>query len=116
MACYLAPEKPCLSSVISEVYFHRIHSASALPQVPPDRRTSRFGDDYQREFCAHLGRHAEINPDHRFCWIGDEEQWPNVVQEKLFLNNRIDFIHCDSERGEKSFLLLRDDRFADLQI
>lgn len=104
MACYLAPEKPLLSSVISENYFQRVFSVSSTTKTSIDRETLRFADDYQHEFCFHLGQHAEINPDHRFCWIGDESRWSSIVQEKLFLNKKIDFIHCDSERSENVFI------------
>lgn len=103
MACYLAPEKPCLSSSISEAYFQRIHFYSALPSILPDRRHSRFGTDYEKELCFHLGQHAEINPDHRLCLIGEEDQWASIVQEKLFLNKKIDFLHSQSDRGTTEF-------------
>lgn len=97
MACYLAPEKPRLSSVISETFFNRTSFRRSLNK---DQSThSRFGNDYDRQLCFHLAKCADIDCDHSVCLIADEKQWFSTFKDRLFLNKDIVFIDAQESSG-----------------
>ena len=95
MACYLAPEKPCHSSSISEDYFRRL----AFPRISLNSQHCRFSEQYEGDLCFCLATHAEINCTDRLCVIADESQWASIIQDRLFLNQSVRFLGCHLHPG-----------------
>ena len=104
MTSFLAPESPRPFSVAAERYFQQINLTTGLPVINHERtystHKSRFGEQYEREFCFYLAKHAEVNCNDRICLIGEESDWAAIVQERLFLIKPVHFIDCKLHHGE----------------
>ena len=100
MSCYMAPESPRPSSVTSEFYFRQSEFINGLSKINDDTRRCLFDDEYEKELCFCLGKHAEVNSDDRLCLVGDEAKWTDIIQERLFLNKNVYFIDCSLQKGE----------------
>jgi hypothetical protein len=99
MTSHLAPESPRPLSVITEYYFRNLNFLTKLPAINEDETKCPFGEQYERELCYYLAKHAEVNCNDRLCLIGEESQWTSVIQECLFLNKSVDFIDCNLPQG-----------------
>lgn len=104
MTSFLAPESPRPFSVAAERYFQQINLATGLSVINHERTYSmskcRFGEQYEREFCFYLAKHAEVNCSDRLCLVGEESEWATIVQERLFLIKPVHFIDCKLHQGE----------------
>ncbi|CAF1059732.1 unnamed protein product [Rotaria sordida] len=98
MTSYLAPESPRPFSIAAERYFQKINFRIGLPILNNERtlRISKcqFGEQYEREFCFYLAKHAEVNCSDRLCIVGEESEWALIIQERLFLIKPVHFIDC----------------------
>lgn len=99
MACYLAPESPRPSSVISENYFQEVKFLKQLPVINKEKAKCLFGKEYEHELCYYLAKHTEANCTDQICLIGEESFWTNIIQEKLFINKPIFFIDCNLKQS-----------------
>ncbi|CAF3663704.1 unnamed protein product [Rotaria socialis] len=103
MTSYLAPESPRPFSIAAEHYFQTLNFRTGLPIVTNERifRVSKcpFGEQYEREFCFYLAKHAEVNCNDRICLVGEESDWALIVQERLFLIKPVHFIDCKLHQG-----------------
>ena len=104
MTSFLAPESPRPYSVAAERYFQRINLSTGLPFINTERTCPvskcRFGEQYEREFCFYLAKHAEVNCNDRLCVIGEESEWALIIQERLFLIKPVHFIDCKLHQGK----------------
>jgi hypothetical protein len=103
MTSYLAPESPRPFSVAAERYFQQINLLTGLPMINNERiypvSKCRFGEQYEREFCFYLAKHAEVNCSDRLCLVGEESEWASIVQERLFLIKPVHYIDCKLHQG-----------------
>ncbi|CAF3334600.1 unnamed protein product [Rotaria sp. Silwood1] len=108
MTSYLAPESPRPFSIAAERYFQKINFRVGLPIVNNERtfRVSkcRFGEQYEREFCFYLAKHAEVNCSDRLCIVGEESEWALIIQERLFLIKPVHFIDCKLHQGNSPLM------------